>query len=252
MAAQNTPDHTIVYKGIDEGRVADLVQDWDPQFLGQLLTGSKGQSDYSPGRLLCHFTAQRWLAQYYASWIARRSPSDNLATVEPIIVQLSIPNSILRDTSENGLLSLHFPDESWKRLVWHSRNGRRLPQDLAKYHDAILIVGTTSRGNNAMYRKMRSWEEISENHVLKIGPQEANAIQFGFTDHQGSCLLADNMAWLAKEDFGPQDYLEWRHANVYLLVTAWDHSGEADSAVEEVSLPGYGTWQWSLLLLLSF
>ncbi len=142
-AAGNAPGHTILYKAIDEGRIVNFVQNWDSDYLGMML--SSPPLDFSPTRMLFCFSPQRFVAQCYASWVARRN-EDIEARPKAIIIQVSIPNSALDSLPEMEKLSVHFPDDEWKRLIWHSRVRRPLPPTLTKFHDATVIIGTAAIG----------------------------------------------------------------------------------------------------------
>lgn len=215
-AARNAPGHTVLYKGIDEGRIANFVQNWDPEYLFKMR--SSAPSDFSPTRPLHYFSTQRWVAQYYASWVGRRGTSEVLLTVKPIIVQFSIPNSAIESLPEDERIKLYFPDELWRRMVWSGRRGRRLPRDLSHFHDCTVMIGTISKGPNHDYVRMDSWEEVSERNVLKFGPpgNMKPAIQYAFSDNKGEYLLSQNMAYFSKEDFSSRQYRTWRRVNSHV------------------------------------
>ncbi|KAM3563006.1 hypothetical protein ARSEF4850_002547 [Beauveria asiatica] len=211
-AARNAPGHTILYRGMDEGRAIDFVQNWNVNYLSTIR--SLVPSDFSPNRTLFYFTPQRFVAQYYAAWVTRRS-EDIQARPKPIIIQFSIPNSAIESLSETEKLSIHFPDEEWKKLIWNSHKGDPLPAPLKKYQHPTLIIGTTSKGPNSVFNSLRSWEQVSSRHVLRIGPPEnlSTAIQFVFTEEKGHAFLKQNISAFSKQYFDAHEYREWRYAN---------------------------------------
>ncbi|OAA47965.1 hypothetical protein ISF_09497 [Cordyceps fumosorosea ARSEF 2679] len=212
-AARNAPGHTMLYRGMDEGRAMNLVQDWDSCYLNEML--SMPPSDFSPSRRFFYFSPQRFVAQYYASWVTRRN--ENIEPrPKPIIIQFSMPNSTLESLSSGTeKLSVYFPDDEWKKLIWYSRRDQPLPTTLTKYHNATLIIGTIARGPDLVLQSLRSWEQVSDNNVLKLGPPRnlATAIQFVFTDDKGGLLLQQNMSSFSKQDFDAREYCEWRRGH---------------------------------------
>ncbi|KAK0737066.1 hypothetical protein B0T21DRAFT_347472 [Apiosordaria backusii] len=67
-------------------------------------------------------------------------------------------------------MRVFWPSDEWKELVWYCRNGKRLPRHLAVYkNDALLIIGSVLRGPNRTYRKLDSWKDITNQHVLRVG-----------------------------------------------------------------------------------
>jgi len=82
---------------------------------------------------------------------------------------------------------LRYPSPQWKQLIWRSKRAATLPEPLRKYRDALLLVGTTTKGAEQTYLDMQDWQEIDQRFVLGIkGPDDRKkeAVQYVFSDDE--------------------------------------------------------------------
>ena len=77
-----------------------------------------------------------------------------------------------------------------KNLVWHCRNAKKLPSQLRKYKQALLIIGTIAKKPNRAYNKMDTFAQIDEACVLKT-KDGRNGVQYVFHDDEGHEFLED-------------------------------------------------------------
>ncbi len=191
-AARDAPGYTVLYKGIDQGRISSLFgEDGTVSDIDTLL--SLPPSDFS--RLLAfYFTPDIKVAEYYAAYAKRRTVCESV-----VMVVLSIPNAAIESLTEPDIQRLHWPSSTWKQMIWHCRNRKRLPTHLRMYKDAILIIGPISRKPNHVYGRLAAPEDITEDFLLKIGAdgQQASdgrvATQFVISgQEEGLDWLMDN------------------------------------------------------------
>lgn len=59
-------------------------------------------------------------------------------------------------------------------------------QSSGKILRAVLIIGTSAKRPNIAYQKLKLWERITEEYVLKIhSPKGPYAVQFVFSSRDG-------------------------------------------------------------------
>ncbi|KID86013.1 hypothetical protein MAJ_11191, partial [Metarhizium majus ARSEF 297] len=190
--ARDDPENIVLFKGIDLGRIPDLLNvDGTVRTLRSLR--SKTPTDFSGARDRYYFTPDIEVAEFFASWAKRRAKCEAV-----VMVTLRIPKQVIRDMKEPDVFRLYYPSPQWKQLVWRSRNAETLPKTLRKYRDrAILIIGTIATGPDAVYNKMASWEQIGRHNVLQVGQRGQNnaqmSEQYCFTDaEEGVELLTEH------------------------------------------------------------
>jgi hypothetical protein len=157
------PGYTVLYKGIDQARISGLLgEDGSLSNIDILL--SRPPTDFSGVSPLFYFTPDVKVAEYYAGYAKRRA---NFASV--VIIVLCIPNAAIESLTGPEILPLPWPSTAWKQVIWHGRNRKRLPSHLRGYNDALLIIGPISRKPNLIYGGLATWEDITEDYLLKIG-----------------------------------------------------------------------------------
>ncbi|KAF4962446.1 hypothetical protein FSARC_9475 [Fusarium sarcochroum] len=200
---RDAPEMTFLYKAIDQARIRGVVDD-----KGRLnerwihLLSENTPSEYSGNRTMYHFTTSFELAKYYAAYTKRRA---KLETV--VVVRIAIRNKAVEDMPEGMIQRIYWPDPEWKELIWTCRTGP-VPRSLLKYRDAALIIGTMS-GRVSTDRRSSSWQDISEDSVLKIDGQPA--IQYAFSSEiEGQELLVTHAARTVKVlPFLESEFHQW-------------------------------------------
>lgn len=191
IAARNAPGHVVLFKAIDQGRIAGLLDDHGR--LKQIETlVTFPPTDFSGSRSGFYFTPDFKAAQYYAAYAKRR------ANVESVVmVRIAIPNHVIEGMDEGEIRRLYWPSSEWKEFVWYNRTAKALPRHLRKYRAATLTIGTIARKPSSAYHQLRSWEDISESCVLMVGGQDGTraAIQYVFSgEEEGQDLLNQHVA----------------------------------------------------------
>ncbi|SMQ46576.1 unnamed protein product [Zymoseptoria tritici ST99CH_3D7] len=132
-----------------------------------------------PSASLCpNTTAQHWtpdleFAQMYADYCQK------IAGPAPFcLARLEVPNSVFKKHTRK---LLQYPSEKWKRVTYASHNRRcakpgSLTQELLR---TALLVGDIATGLNSRSTPLKSWEEVSDKHTLKLKSGQ-RATQFVF------------------------------------------------------------------------
>lgn len=211
IAALNTPGHTVLFKGLDQGRIAGLFDAaGNLDRISNLL--SPAPTDFSGTRSLFYFTPDHQVAVYYAAYAKRRANCESV-----VIICLRIPNAAIESLSAPDIPRIYWPSSEWKELIWRCRTAQTLPTYLRKYRQAILVIGTISRKPNGIYQAMNSWQQVTETCLLRGGPAGQNnpTVQYVFSGEEEGCeFLMENGARNIKVFPYPQSELEtWLAAN---------------------------------------
>jgi hypothetical protein len=212
IAARNAPGHTVLFKGIDQGRIAGLFDETGTLDRIETLLSS-APSDFSGTRSLFYFTPDYQVAQYYAAYAKRRANCESV-----VIVCLHIPNTAIESLLPPEIQYIYWPSSEWKELVWRCRTQQSLPSYLRKYRQAVLMIGTTSRKPDLVYYAMGSWEAVTEDCLLRVGSnQNSPAVQYVFSgEEEGREFLVEHGARNIKVFPYPQFELEaWLAENQY-------------------------------------
>ncbi|KAI9742757.1 MAG: hypothetical protein M1818_003486 [Claussenomyces sp. TS43310] len=211
IAARNAPGQTVLFKGLDQGRIAGLFDEVGTlDRISTLL--SSAPSDFSGTRSLFYFTPDHQVAVYYAAYAKRRANCESV-----VIVCLRIPNAAIESLSAPDIQRIYYPTTEWKELVWRCRTVKSLPPHLRKYRQAILVIGTVSRKPDSVYHEMNSGQQVTETCLLRVGTSGQNnqAVQYVFSGEEEGCdFLMEHGARDIKVFPYPQSELEtWLAAN---------------------------------------
>ncbi|RMZ85391.1 hypothetical protein DV737_g732, partial [Chaetothyriales sp. CBS 132003] len=180
VTARNVPGYTVLFKGMDQGRIAGLFDDSGALDRIETLLSSP-PSDFSGTRALFYFTTSHEVAEYYAAYAKRRANCESV-----VILCLRFPNAAIESLSAPDIQRIYWPSSEWKELVWRSRTQQPLPSHLRKYRQAVLVIGTISRKPNRAYHLMGSWEEVTQECVLRVesSGQSITGIQHVFSGEE--------------------------------------------------------------------
>lgn len=188
-AASRAPGHTTLYKGIDQALVRSLFDNDGNVDFGCLVSAPR--SDFSARQADLYFAVDREVAEHYACYIKRRSTCSGA-----VIIHITIPNSVIESLSPLDLQIIHWPSAEWKSLIFHCRQGKKLPSELRKYKLAKLVIGTICGKPNVTIGNMRSPDEITERMVLKTRDGR-NSVQYVFKGDDGDTLLEESSSVIA-------------------------------------------------------
>ncbi|OBT42966.1 hypothetical protein VE00_07199 [Pseudogymnoascus sp. WSF 3629] len=186
----NTSGYITPFKAVDRAQITNLLdQTGKLSRLETLL--SPPPSDFSGTRSLYYFTPDHDLALYHAAYAKRRAPRESI-----VIISLLIPNTAIKCLSPPEIQRVSYPSNDWKELLWHSRTQKLLPPHLRKYRDATLVIGTMAYGADAVYKGMKTWEEVGGESVFwegKGGEGEV-AVQYVFSaEREGHDFLTEHV-----------------------------------------------------------
>lgn len=190
----------VLYKGIDQGRTTGFLDDQGQVVdISRILTTPP--SDFGGTQSLFYFTNDRNVAEYYAAYAKRRVNCESVVMIVLTIPQKKIDelhNEGESETNSNNIMRayrLYYPSPQWKQLVWRSKRSQPLPRPLRKYRDALLLVGSTSKGATNAYQDMEHWENVDGNCVLRLaGPdgRMKDAVQYVFSgEEEGHQFLVE-------------------------------------------------------------
>ncbi|TFB00354.1 hypothetical protein CCMA1212_007843 [Trichoderma ghanense] len=203
-AAENPSDTTItLYKGIDRASVDHLFGDTgDLSRISALATAPP--TDVCDFSSAYYFYVDRDVAENQACYIRRRSYLTRV-----VLVQATIQRSMLETGYEGPRRQeVYWPSEDWKRLVFHCRRKDEIPQDLARYMDARLVIATAAgRPTRHFVRGVNGPDDITEGMVLKNKHGE-DAIQYCFRRYDADYFLAQH-AELRMLPFTEMEYRAW-------------------------------------------
>lgn len=113
------------------------------------------RGDFS-AQSLTYWTPQRQCADRYAKYTNGFHDA-----VDITIIQLAVPESITNKLSQSRLYSVigDKPNDDWKKMIWHCRNGLDLPPEL-EYLQKDIIMGDIALSTHCKYQKLKSWKDI--------------------------------------------------------------------------------------------
>ncbi|KAF5970493.1 hypothetical protein FBULB1_9690 [Fusarium bulbicola] len=201
--------YTVLYKAVDQARVKGLFDHQGSiNGIGSLLS----PTDFSRTKSMYCFTPDYSLARKQAAWIKRRGPP-------AVIVQIAVQDSAITSMDPDDIQCAFWPNSNWRELVWHSRTKRRFPNELKKYNDAILIIGTIANRPTAYYEQRSPTDLTTEACVVRIrGPNKGGdrtAVQYVFSpEDEGETFLEDQASSTMKIfHFGTPELESWAKEN---------------------------------------
>lgn len=209
----NKPGQVVLFKGMDQGRLAGF---WDrgtdsgddDRKLEKLL--SFPPTNFGGRYALFYFTPDPIVAEHYAAYAKSR-----VGVHSVVILSASISKDTMArhtepqdtdndDDDDNGtslgkVYKLFYPSPKWKQLVYRSKRIRPLPKPLRKFRDALLLIGTTTKGTQRVFDAMETWEDIGEENVLRVPADNSNpAIQYVFSgSEEGQEFLLEHATFEA-------------------------------------------------------
>ncbi|PKK50894.1 hypothetical protein CI102_3104 [Trichoderma harzianum] len=182
LRAANAPGSLTIYRGTEKFRL-DRLFDSNGNVDNIETLSSRPPTDFCGKASAYYFAVDRDVAIKYACYAKRRSDISSL-----VIVHATFKNSTIESLSEAEMQRVYWPSEEWKRIIFWSRRGKKLPSDLHKYRQASLIIGTIAGKPNTVYTNLDHHDEIPEEFVLKNSAGR-NAVQYVFLNDEGEELL---------------------------------------------------------------
>ncbi|OAA54515.1 hypothetical protein SPI_08761 [Niveomyces insectorum RCEF 264] len=142
------------------------------------------------------------------------SPVGGLLLRESVVILcIPVPNAAIESLQEPRILRVFWPSPEWKELIWTCRTSRDLPSHLRQFERATVIIGTSSRRPNRAFENMKSYLEVGEKYVLRVGQQGEGrpAVQYAFAgrEHGKNFLLRNGARNLKLFSFAHDDLEEW-------------------------------------------
>ncbi|CAA9962313.1 hypothetical protein PTMSG1_05689 [Pyrenophora teres f. maculata] len=167
--------HLAIYKSVDFRRTIGCVSvdgTVDLQYLE-----STGPTDFARRGGL-YFTHQLWVARHYSALISDACPASDRRTVE-----MHVP---LAHFAKVKTWDLKPDDDDLKQLWFYSRRSAKYPKELSKKRAAVgVIQGPIAHTHNKSFGKMESWQDVTDNHILKEDDEEG-----------GPAKIATQYAWI--------------------------------------------------------
>ncbi|KAF3076432.1 hypothetical protein CFAM422_001456 [Trichoderma lentiforme] len=182
LCATNVPGTITLYKGMDRSRLTRLYDSNGNLDDGRTLS-SRPPTDLDGRTSAYCFAVDRDVAIEYAAFTKLRSDRTPV-----VIVHATFKKSTIESLSKNEIQQQYWPSSEWKRLVFFSRQMKRLSPDLKKFNQVSLIIGNASARPSLAYVNMECHTEITENMVLKNAAGR-NAIQYAFLNDEGEELF---------------------------------------------------------------
>ncbi|CAG7940323.1 unnamed protein product [Penicillium salamii] len=204
QVAANAPGRTQLYKGMDKARISGLFRN-DGSIDYECLAAIP-PADFTSKTIDIYFGVDREVAVRYACYAKRRSES-----CSAVIVQVSIPNSVIETLAPPEIQHVYWPTTEWKSLVFLCRQRRKLPSHLRKFKLADLVIGSICNKPNMILANMESPNEITEQMVFKTKDGRV-AVQYVFKGEGGDDLLHDS-AKLTVFPLTSREIESWRHTS---------------------------------------
>jgi hypothetical protein len=203
-SAANAPGNMTLYKGTDQALLSSLFDAYGRVDFGCFI--SRRPSDFSARHSAdIYFAVDREVAEYYAFYAKRRSVCS-----AAVIVQMTIPHSVIESLSEPDIQRVYWPSTQWKSIVFHCRRAKKLPADLRKFQRAKLVIGTICRKPTVVITNLGSANEITEGMVLKTRDGR-NAVQYVFKGDDGDALL-EGTSTVEVFPFTSREFAMWYEA----------------------------------------
>ena len=132
--------------------------------------------DFAGSRGLAYFTPQKEVADRYAQWAKQKTEITNV-----VVVKVAVPWDWI-EVLQTEYLWVNHPQNMWKKLVWSSRCGDPLSEELEYLLQKDLLVGHIASGTNKKFERMSPHTQIKENDLLTvmIDGEMKKAIQWVF------------------------------------------------------------------------
>ncbi|KAI1073110.1 hypothetical protein LB507_009110 [Fusarium sp. FIESC RH6] len=214
LVPAKTPGVTVLYKAIvlnhfrktncplldSEGRLSHMSHLWKQRTIAFHQSGS-----------VIYLGTSLETAQLHASYLRRLS---NGLDTNVVIVRLCLPDIALHNTA----VPVFFPSDDWKKLVWYCQTDgedTELRDEVIRLCRAPVMVGNlTSRPKEAL-SDLGSWEDFTEEHVLKLAGNADGDVHYAFKHDDGEDFLEDHVTDGKIIPYSKEEYLEWmeKHAD---------------------------------------
>ncbi|KXT11152.1 hypothetical protein AC579_4948 [Pseudocercospora musae] len=137
-------------------------------------------TDFSGRRAVHYWTPECGGAQIYARYVKKIA-----GPAGACLIRIEVPKSLLK---KQPTLTLRFPNDDFKQLVWSSRQSKDPPKDLIrKIMKNSLLIGDTTTAINRAFFSMKEPKELDEKRLQKL-PNGAVMTQFVFGHITGDDL----------------------------------------------------------------
>lgn len=129
--------------------------------------------DFNGERSVAYWTPQKETADRYAQFVKAINRIVDIA-----IIQVAVPEQLIRNLSVEYL----WYSEVWKKVIWHGRNAKELPEELRYINDKDLLIGHIASGRHVNYVRLKDYNHIKEQDILNIdvSGEQKKAVQWGF------------------------------------------------------------------------
>jgi hypothetical protein len=124
-----------------------------------------------------YFTPQMETANLFLQYARARHPPALLS-----VVQFAVPNDLVDSLTRTILRCTGDTANDWRQVVWHSRNGEKLPRELSHVAQSELLIGDIATKPTACYGEIESPDALSSAHALRVDIEgvKTNALQWAY------------------------------------------------------------------------
>jgi hypothetical protein len=162
-APRRLEGHTMIWRACSKDRAARFCNANGHSLDERPMVMAPG--DFSGVQYLVYWTPQRETAYRYAGWLKHKIP-----IAEICILQVACPESLMTNLEVQYLWADGPEVQStlWKQVIWYSRNGRRLPQELRHRLARAIWIGHIATDTGKKFAAMASWREVRESNALTV------------------------------------------------------------------------------------
>lgn len=201
--------HTMIWRAGSRQKAENFYNQMTSQISLEAISTVPG--DFSGTRRVAYWTPQKETADRYAQWCKHKTSASEIA-----FIQVAVPESFTDSLATEYLWcgDRQKPTDAWKKLVWHSRRGLMVPDELDHLDEKDLLIGHIASAIHTKYEHLKDHTQIGEHDVLtvKIDGEERKAVQWVFNTKKA-------MRGLAQTCVGKV----WIHSAGHLMVPPEQH-----------------------------
>lgn len=145
-------NHTMIWHAASRQKAENFYNQTTGQISLRAILTVPG--DFSGTSRVAYWTPQKETADSYAQWSKHKMPASEIA-----FIQVAVPESFTDRLATEYLWcgDRQKPTDVWKKLIWHSRRGREVPDELDIRYPKILGAKTLTEGKKFEDKLVTNW-----------------------------------------------------------------------------------------------